>query len=109
MDTWILEREKDPYGYMAFKSSKTRNYDGCFRNFNFRRSLTAPFFKSSKKGADYTELSGSCCKKLLLHNRVILYAEESWARSAASSYWIITPSYWRRNVVSVEEVSGYRK
>ncbi|XP_058465287.1 uncharacterized protein LOC131438910 [Malaya genurostris] len=61
----------------------------------------------------YFESRGKCCKKLLRYNgypnKVLLYPEEGWARSAASSYWTITPCRWRRNRCIVEEVAGSRK
>uniref|UniRef100_A0A336MSV1 CSON006572 protein n=1 Tax=Culicoides sonorensis TaxID=179676 RepID=A0A336MSV1_CULSO len=61
----------------------------------------------------YFESRGKCCKKLLRYNgypnKVLLYPEESWARSAASSYLILTPCRWRRNTCIVEEVAGSRK
>lgn len=41
--------------------------------------------------------------------KVLLYPEEGWARSAASSYWTIAPCRWRRNRCIVEEVAGSRK
>ncbi|XP_053668623.1 uncharacterized protein LOC128719028 [Anopheles marshallii] len=61
----------------------------------------------------YFESRGKCCKKLLRYNgypnKVLLYPEEGWARSAASSYWTIAPCRWRRNRCIVEEVAGSRK
>uniref|UniRef100_A0A182FU26 Uncharacterized protein n=1 Tax=Anopheles albimanus TaxID=7167 RepID=A0A182FU26_ANOAL len=64
----------------------------------------------------YFESRGKCCKKLLRYNGypnkvpgVLLYPEEGWARSAASSYWTIAPCRWRRNRCIVEEVAGSRK
>ncbi|EDS38982.1 conserved hypothetical protein [Culex quinquefasciatus] len=42
------------------------------------------------------------------NDRVLLYPEEGWARSAASSYWTISPCRWRRNRCIVEEVAGSR-
>uniref|UniRef100_A0A182WEE3 Uncharacterized protein n=1 Tax=Anopheles minimus TaxID=112268 RepID=A0A182WEE3_9DIPT len=79
----------------------------------------------------YFESRGKCCKKLLRYNgypnkvgtlstptsdmnlnypsQVLLYPEEGWARSAASSYWTIAPCRWRRNRCIVEEVAGSRK
>ncbi|KAL1379076.1 hypothetical protein pipiens_003854 [Culex pipiens pipiens] len=61
----------------------------------------------------YFESRGKCCKKLLRYNgypnKVLLYPEEGWARSAASSYWTISPCRWRRNRCIVEEVAGSRK
>uniref|UniRef100_A0A8W7PHF1 Uncharacterized protein n=1 Tax=Anopheles coluzzii TaxID=1518534 RepID=A0A8W7PHF1_ANOCL len=60
----------------------------------------------------YFESRGKCCKKLLRYNgypnKVLLYPEEGWARSAASSYWTIAPCRWRRNRCIVEEVAGSR-
>uniref|UniRef100_A0A182NPN4 Uncharacterized protein n=1 Tax=Anopheles dirus TaxID=7168 RepID=A0A182NPN4_9DIPT len=60
----------------------------------------------------YFESRGKCCKKLLRYNgypnKVLLYPEEGWARSAASSYWTIAPCRWRRNRCVVEEVAGSR-
>lgn len=120
VDKWMILRETD--SYMPFPSStvscaKKRNY-GCFKYFRknlppLLRSLTS----NERTGSGYQKMSsGVCCSKMLLNkgkhghqNKVILYAEESWAQSAASTYWIITPSYWRRNGCNIEEVSGYRK
>lgn len=128
MDKWTILREETDY-YNILPPTKTtststtayttkkRNY-GCFKY--FRKNLP-PLLKSltstsNDRTGGYTKLSsGPCCSKLLLNqkkgqqNKVILYAEESWAQSAASTYWIITQSYWRRNGCNIEEVSGYRK
>ncbi|XP_063706380.1 uncharacterized protein LOC134835432 [Culicoides brevitarsis] len=70
--------------------------------------------KSPNHSTDmYFENRGKCCKKLLrvngYPNKVLLYPEESWARSAASSYLYLTPCRWRRSTCIVEEVAGSRK
>ncbi|XP_014290196.1 uncharacterized protein [Halyomorpha halys] len=50
------------------------------------------------------------CKKILKKtNKVLLYPEEGWARSAASSYWTLSPCWWRRNACKVVEVAGTRR
>ncbi|BES91661.1 Hypothetical protein NTJ_04470 [Nesidiocoris tenuis] len=50
------------------------------------------------------------CKKILKKtNKVLLYPEEGWARSAASSYWTLTPCWWSRSVCTVVEVAGTRR
>lgn len=133
MNKWMILQEETDNNYTIYPqpskataastifptSTKKRNY-GCFKY--FRKNLP-PLLKSltittsNDKTGGYTRLSsGLCCSKMLLsskngqpQNKVILYAEESWAQSAASTYWVITPSYWRRNGCNVEEVSGYRK
>lgn len=116
MDSWIL-RETDTYALFPPSSvscTKQRNY-GCFKY--FRRNLSPLFTTSNKdRSGAYSEMvGGTCCKQLLLNrkkgqqSKVTLYAEESWAQSAASTYWIITPSYWRRNGCNIVEVSGNRK
>lgn len=111
--------------------AKKRNY-GCFKYFRknlppLLRSLSLnnsggsgyerSGSSSSSSSIGYQKMpTGTCCSKLLLNknkkgqqNKIILYAEESWAQSAASTYWLITPSYWRRNGCNIEEISGYRK
>lgn len=119
MDKWMILRESE-YIPTVFPPSctKKRNY-GCFKYFRkniptLLRSLTAS--NERPAGGGYQKMaSGTCCSKLLLHtkkghqNKVILYAEESWATSAANTYWVITPSYWRRNGCNIEEYCGYRK
>ncbi|XP_017299672.2 uncharacterized protein LOC103509413 [Diaphorina citri] len=61
----------------------------------------------------YYENKGRCCKKILRYNgypnKVLLYPEEGWARSAASSYWTITPSWWSKSRCKVVEVAGTRR
>ncbi|KAF6213135.1 hypothetical protein GE061_010850 [Apolygus lucorum] len=50
------------------------------------------------------------CKKILKKtNKVLLYPEEGWARSAASSYWTLTPCWWSRSACRVVEVAGTRR
>ncbi|XP_065218690.1 uncharacterized protein LOC135844415 [Planococcus citri] len=53
------------------------------------------------------------CKKLLrcngYPNKVILYPEESWARSAASSYWTLSPTWWNCSRCKVVEVTGTKR
>ncbi|KAK9505341.1 hypothetical protein O3M35_009422 [Rhynocoris fuscipes] len=50
------------------------------------------------------------CKKILKKtNKVLLYPEEGWARSAASSYWTLTPCWWSRSACTVVEVAGTRR
>nr|CAD7199464.1 unnamed protein product [Timema douglasi] len=40
--------------------------------------------------------------------RVLLFPEEGWARSASSSYWTLTPSWWSSSRCQVVEVAGTR-
>ncbi|XP_070520811.1 uncharacterized protein [Cardiocondyla obscurior] len=60
----------------------------------------------------YYENRGKCCKKLLRYNgypnKVLLFPEEGWARSASSSYWTLTPFWWSRSRCKVVEVAGTR-
>jgi len=44
-----------------------------------------------------------------LYLKVLLYPEEGWARSAVSSYWTLTPTWWNRSKCKVVEVTGTRK
>ncbi|RLU21486.1 hypothetical protein DMN91_005859 [Ooceraea biroi] len=61
----------------------------------------------------YYENRGKCCKKLLRYNgypnKVLLFPEEGWARSASSSYWTLTPFWWSRSRCKVVEVAGTRR
>ncbi|XP_055372643.1 homeobox protein 2 [Condylostylus longicornis] len=61
----------------------------------------------------YFESRGKSCKKLLkfngYSNKILLYPEESWARSAASSYWTIKPSWWQPNRCKVTEITGSQR
>ncbi|XP_066584698.1 uncharacterized protein [Prorops nasuta] len=61
----------------------------------------------------YYENHGKCCKKLLRYNgypnKVLLFPEEGWARSASSSYWTLTPFWWSRSRCKVVEVAGTRR
>ncbi|XP_018897220.1 uncharacterized protein [Bemisia tabaci] len=50
-----------------------------------------------------------CSKKLLKDSKVLLYPEEGWARSAASSYWMLRPSWWKPSSCKVVEVAGTRR
>lgn len=58
----------------------------------------------------YYENRGKCCKKLLRYNgypnKVLLFPEEGWARSASSSYWTLTPFWWSRSRCKVVEVAS---
>ncbi|XP_014206958.1 uncharacterized protein LOC106638354 [Copidosoma floridanum] len=61
----------------------------------------------------YHENHGKCCKKLLRYNgypnKVLLFPDEGWARSASSSYWTLTPFWWSRSRCKVVEVAGTRR
>ncbi|XP_058795786.1 uncharacterized protein LOC131666834 isoform X1 [Phymastichus coffea] len=61
----------------------------------------------------YYENRGKCCRKLLRYNgysnKVLLFPEEGWARSASSSYWTLTPFWWSRSRCKVVEVAGTRR
>ncbi|XP_063243782.1 uncharacterized protein LOC134543022 [Bacillus rossius redtenbacheri] len=61
----------------------------------------------------YYENRGKCCKKLLRYNgypnKVLLFPDEGWARSASSSYWTLTPAWWSRNRCKVVEIAGTRR
>ncbi|XP_049850542.1 uncharacterized protein LOC126322813 [Schistocerca gregaria] len=61
----------------------------------------------------YQDSRPKCCKKLLHHNghpnKVLLFPEEGWARSASSSYWTLTPAWWSRSRCKVVEVAGTRR
>ncbi|XP_077284462.1 uncharacterized protein LOC143910003 [Arctopsyche grandis] len=67
----------------------------------------------TKQQQFYTDSRGKCCKKLLKHsghpNKVLLFPEEGWARSASSSYWTLQPSWWSRTRCKVVEVAGTRR
>ncbi|XP_022193406.2 uncharacterized protein LOC111051250 [Nilaparvata lugens] len=41
--------------------------------------------------------------------KVLLYPEESWARSAASSYWTLATCWWCKSRCKVVEVAGTRR
>ncbi|XKL61249.1 hypothetical protein PGB90_008306 [Kerria lacca] len=53
------------------------------------------------------------CKKLLRCNgypiKVLLYPEESWARTATSSYWKLSPIWWNYSRCKVIEVTGTKR
>ncbi|XP_055908576.1 uncharacterized protein LOC129943281 [Eupeodes corollae] len=61
----------------------------------------------------YFESRGKSCKKLLKFNgnsnKILLYPEEGWARTAASSYWTITPCWWQPNRCRIEEFMGSQR
>ncbi|XP_050549208.1 uncharacterized protein LOC126910579 isoform X2 [Daktulosphaira vitifoliae] len=61
----------------------------------------------------YRENRGKSCRKIMRFNeypnKVLLYPEEGWARSAVSSYWTLTPIWWNRSKCKVVEVTGTRK
>ncbi|XP_076285823.1 uncharacterized protein LOC143211740 isoform X4 [Lasioglossum baleicum] len=61
----------------------------------------------------YYENRGKCCKKLLRYdgypNKVLLFPEEGWARSASSSYWTLSLFWWSRSRCKVVEVAGTRR
>lgn len=40
---------------------------------------------------------------------VFLYPEESWARNASSSYWIISSFWWNKKKCKVMEVIGTKR
>ncbi|XP_075210398.1 uncharacterized protein LOC142317736 [Lycorma delicatula] len=42
-------------------------------------------------------------------SKVLLYPEEGWARSAASSYWTLASCWWCRSRCKVVEVAGTRR
>lgn len=116
MDSWTLRGETDAFGSLM-RRPKWHNY-GCFQS--LRTSLSSKIISvgddKSRYSTMYRELNnsgggGGCCRKLLNghQNKVILYAEESWAQTACSSHLIITWSWWRHNNCTIEEVSGYRK
>ncbi|KAL1115719.1 hypothetical protein AAG570_006009, partial [Ranatra chinensis] len=41
--------------------------------------------------------------------QVLLYPEEGWARSAASSYWTLAPCWWNKSRCKVVEIAGTRR
>ena len=128
MDNWMILREDLNYPPNEFFSStcevskkKKRNY-GCFKYFRqnlppLLKALTTSNHDRGGGGGYQKMSSGICCSKLLLNdkekkgrpNKIILYAEESWAQGAANLFWIVKPSFWRQNDCSIEEYSGYRK
>eukprot|EP00099_Drosophila_melanogaster_P020430 NP_611899.1 uncharacterized protein Dmel_CG30419 [Drosophila melanogaster] len=61
----------------------------------------------------YFESRGKSCKKLLKFNgnsnKILLYPEEGWARTASSSYWTITPCFWQPNRCRIVECSGTQR
>uniref|UniRef100_A0A1I8PX55 Uncharacterized protein n=1 Tax=Stomoxys calcitrans TaxID=35570 RepID=A0A1I8PX55_STOCA len=61
----------------------------------------------------YFESRGKSCKKLLKFNgnsnKILLYPEEGWARTASSSYWTITPCWWQPNRCRIEEFAGTQR
>ncbi|XP_068145898.1 uncharacterized protein [Drosophila tropicalis] len=61
----------------------------------------------------YFESRGKSCKKLLKFNgnsnKILLYPEEGWARTASSSYWTITPCWWQPNRCRIVECSGTQR
>ncbi|XP_036231006.2 uncharacterized protein [Bactrocera oleae] len=61
----------------------------------------------------YFESRGKSCKKLLkfngYSNKILLYPEEGWARTASSSYWTITPCWWQPNRCRIEEFTGTQR
>ncbi|XP_033254758.1 uncharacterized protein LOC117194208 [Drosophila miranda] len=61
----------------------------------------------------YFESRGKSCKKLLKFNgnsnKILLYPEEGWARTASSSYWTITPCWWQPNRCRIVEFSGTQR
>ncbi|XP_020715561.1 uncharacterized protein LOC101448302 isoform X2 [Ceratitis capitata] len=61
----------------------------------------------------YFESRGKSCKKLLKFNgytnKILLYPEEGWARTASSSYWTITPCWWQPNRCRIEEFTGTQR
>ncbi|XP_003243733.1 uncharacterized protein LOC100574537 [Acyrthosiphon pisum] len=63
--------------------------------------------------AFYRQNRGKSCRKIMRFNgypnKVLLYPEEGWARSAVSSYWTLTPTWWNRSKCKVVEVTGTRK
>ncbi|XP_031621114.1 uncharacterized protein LOC116339402 [Contarinia nasturtii] len=73
-----------------------------------------PTFRSQPRTPQevYFESRGKCCKKLLKFNgypnKVWLYPEEAWARSATSSYIMIKQCPWWKNLCIVEEIAGTR-
>ncbi|XP_025413803.1 uncharacterized protein LOC112685944 [Sipha flava] len=63
--------------------------------------------------AFYRQNRGKSCRKIMRFNgypnKVLLYPEEGWARSAVSSYWTLTPTWWNCSKCKVVEVTGTRK
>ncbi|XP_022232704.1 uncharacterized protein LOC111081079 [Drosophila obscura] len=61
----------------------------------------------------YFESRGKSCKKLLKFNgnsnKILLYPEEGWARTASSSYWTITPCWWQPNRCRIVECAGTQR
>uniref|UniRef100_A0A1B0A2Q6 Uncharacterized protein n=1 Tax=Glossina pallidipes TaxID=7398 RepID=A0A1B0A2Q6_GLOPL len=41
--------------------------------------------------------------------KILLYPEEGWARTASSSYWTITLSWWQPNRCRIEEFAGTQR
>ncbi|CAG7823885.1 unnamed protein product [Allacma fusca] len=61
----------------------------------------------------YYELRGRSCRKILRRNgsphKLLLFPEESWARSATTAYWLLSVSWWSRSRCRITEVSGSQK
>lgn len=61
----------------------------------------------------YYESLGQNCRKILNHegspSKILLFADEGWARGAPNTHWVIKRPWWSRTVCKITEVSGTRR
>ncbi|KAK9303810.1 hypothetical protein QLX08_004672 [Tetragonisca angustula] len=103
----IGRRESPAQQQSAASSSRSYGTDGA------PFTVSAATDRAEMVQMFYYENRGKCCKKLLRYNgypnKVLLFPEEGWARSASSSYWTLTPFWWSRSRCKVVEVAGTRR
>lgn len=102
-----IGRRESPAQQQSASSSRSFGTDGA------PFTVSAATDRAEMVQMFYYENRGKCCKKLLRYNgypnKVLLFPEEGWARSASSSYWTLTPFWWSRSRCKVVEVAGTRR
>ncbi|KAH8401059.1 hypothetical protein KR009_002765 [Drosophila setifemur] len=105
-------------GTQSVASSECNNSDPVSQLQQQRKGATATAALSGQRRRRtpqeiYFESRGKSCKKLLKFNgnsnKILLYPEEGWARTASSSYWTITPCWWQPNRCRIVECSGTQR
>lgn len=61
----------------------------------------------------YYECQGQSCRKVLKHegspSKILLFADEGWARTAPNAHWILKRPWWSRSFCKVTEVTATRR